>query len=88
MGNLFAPVKDLVGSLYDFLYDAAGKVWNLAKPIIMIGLLVDLVTAKLGWISMILGFFHQALNVIASASWIALLFFGVVVLAYFSRNRG
>lgn len=87
MGNMFAPVKDLVGSLYEFLFDAAGKVWNLAKPIVMIGLLIDLITAKFGWISMMLGFFHQTLDVIATASWITLVFCGIVLLAFFSRNR-
>ncbi|MBI4126586.1 MAG: hypothetical protein HY465_03750, partial [Deltaproteobacteria bacterium] len=62
MMKAFDPVKDLVGSLYDVLFDAANKVWNLVKPILLIGLVFDLVTGKLGWINQLMGYYQQLMQ--------------------------
>lgn len=86
MGKLLAPVKDLIGTLYDFLFDAAQKVWSLAKPVILIGLLIDLISGQLGWISQILEFYHKTLTYTAAAPWFVLVVFGVVALGFFSRK--
>ncbi|MDO8462343.1 MAG: hypothetical protein Q7S98_05740 [Deltaproteobacteria bacterium] len=72
MGKIFQPLQDLIGSVYDLLHDAAEKVWSLAKPIAMIGLLVDFLTGKLGWISSMLGYYKQFLADTSGTSWLVL----------------
>ncbi|MBI4125699.1 MAG: hypothetical protein HY466_07210 [Deltaproteobacteria bacterium] len=86
MEKLFAPLKDLVGAVYGLLYDAATKVWNLAKPVIMIGLLIDLVTAKLGWITHILEYYRRTLEYTGGTHWLVLIIGGLVALAFFSKK--
>lgn len=86
MGNLFSPVKDLVGSVYDLIYDAAQKVWSLVKPILLIGLAIDLVTAKLGWIHTILEYYHRTLDYTAGTSWLVLVIGGMLVLTWFTKR--
>lgn len=86
MGNLFAPVKDLVGGVYDVLFDAASKVWNLAKPVILIGLAVDLVTGKLGWIGTILEYYRRTLEYTAGTSWLVLVIGGMIALTWFAKK--
>lgn len=81
MGKLFEPVHDLISSLYDLLHDAADKVWSLAKPIAMIGLLFDLLTGKLGWIGSILDFYKQFLGHTSGTSWLVLVILGLLVLS-------
>jgi len=85
MGNIFQPVKDLVGHLYDVFFDAAQKVWSLAKPVILIGLTIDFVTGKLGWISQILEYYRQALTYTSGASWFLLLVVALLVLNFFKK---
>lgn len=86
MANLFTPVKDLVDSIYDVLFDAASKVWSLAKPVILIGLAVDLVTGKLGWIGTILEYYRRTLEYTAGTSWLVLVIGGMVVLTWFTKR--
>lgn len=86
MGKIFEPIKDLFGAVYDLLFDAAQKVWSLAKPVILIGLAIDLISGKLGWISQILEFYRQMLDYTAGASWMVLVFAALVVLGYFSKR--
>lgn len=86
MGNLFAPVKDLIGGIYDVLFDAASKVWNLAKPVILIGLAVDLVTGKLGWIGTILEYYRRTLEYTAGTSWLVLVIAGMLALSWFAKR--
>lgn len=86
MSNLFAPIKDLLGSCFDFLSDAAQKVWSLAKPVILIGLLIDLVSAKLGWITQILDVYRRILEATAGTSWVVLLLLAFVVVSFFQRR--
>lgn len=86
MGKIFEPVKDLIGSVYDLLYDAATKVWSLVKPVILIGLLVDLVTGKLGFISQMLEFYRQTLNYTAGTSWLVLIIGGLIVMTWFTKR--
>lgn len=86
MEKLFAPIKDLVGSVYDVIYDAATKVWSLIKPIVLIGLVVDLVTAKLGWIATILEFYRRILDYTGGTHWLVLIIGGLVALAWFSKK--
>ena len=81
MGKLFQPLQDLVGSLYDLLHDAADKVWGLAKPIAMIGLLFDLLTGKLGWISSIMEVYKTFLQHTSGTSWLVLVLAALVVLS-------
>lgn len=87
MDKLFAPLKDLIGSVYDFLYDAATKVWSLAKPIVFIGLLFDLITGKFGWIQSILGIYRQFLSYTSGTHWLVLVLLTVVVVSFFSSKR-
>ena len=86
MDKLFAPIKDLVGGVYGVLYDAACKVWSLAKPVILIGLVVDLVTGKLGWIGSIMEYYRQFLNYTSGTSWMVLLIAGVILFGFFSKK--
>lgn len=86
MGNLFAPVKDLVDGIYDVLFDAASKVWNLVKPVILIGLAVDLVTGKLGWIGTILEYYRRTLEYTAGTSWLVLVIGGMLMLSWFTKR--
>lgn len=86
MANLFTPVKDLVGGIYDVLFDAASKVWSLVKPVILIGLAVDLVTGKLGWIGTILEYYRRTLEYTAGTSWLVLVIGGMVVLTWFAKR--
>lgn len=86
MGNLFAPVKDLVGGIYDVLFDAASKVWSLAKPVILIGLAVDLISGKLGWIGTILEYYRRTLEYTAGTSWLVLVIGGMIVLTWFTKR--
>ena len=86
MEKLFAPIKDLVGGVYGVLYDAATKVWSLAKPVILIGLLFDLVTGKLGWISNILELYRQTLTYTAGTSWLVLTILGCLALTWFTKK--
>ncbi len=81
MEKLLAPIKDLIGSLYDLLFDAAQKVWSLAKPIFLIGVVFDLVTGKLGWINQLLEIYRQVLSTTSGASWLV-----VVVVALLALN--
>jgi len=85
MERLFQPVKDLVAAIYDVIYDAAGKVWNLVKPVVLIGLVVDLVTGQLGWIGQILEYYRLALSYTTGASWLVLVIFAVLFLHFFRR---
>ena len=87
MGNLFTPVKDLVGSIYDVLFDAAAKVWSLVKPILLIGLAIDLVTGKLGWIGTILEYYRRTLEYTAGTSWLVLVIGGLVMLSWCTKNK-
>ena len=86
MGNLFTPVKDLVGSIYDVLFDAATKVWSLVKPVVLIGLTVDLVTGKLGWITTILEYYRRTLEYTAGTSWLVLIIGGLLVMSWFAKK--
>lgn len=86
MENLFAPIKNLVGAVYDVIYDAAQKVWSLIKPVILIGLALDLVTGKLGWIATILEYYRRTLEYTAGTSWLVLVIGGLVVLTFFTRR--
>lgn len=86
MEKLFAPIKDLVGAVYDIVYDAATKVWNLAKPVILIGLLIDLVTHKLGWVDTILEYYRRTLDYTGGTHWLVLIIGGMVLLAWFSKK--
>lgn len=86
MGNLFTPVKDLVGSIFDVLYDAAQKVWSLAKPVILVGLTVDLVTGKLGWIGTILEYYRRTLEYTAGTSWLVLIIGGLLAMTWFAKR--
>ncbi len=86
MGNLFTPVKDLVGGVYDVLFDAATKVWSLVKPILLIGLAVDLVTGKLNWITTILEYYRRTLEYTAGTSWLVLVIGGMIALTWFTRK--
>ena len=86
MEKVFAPIKDLVGAVYGVLYDAAQKVWTLAKPIVLIGLLFDLVTGELGWIGSILDYYRQFLNYTSGTSWLVLVIAGFLVLGFFARK--
>lgn len=79
MGKIFQPLQDLVGGCYDFCYDAACKVWNLAKPLALIGLLFDLMTGKLGWIDHILVNYRAILQHTSGTHWLVLVL-GVLVL--------
>jgi len=81
MGKLFQPLQDLIGSVYDLLHDAADKVLALAKPIAMIGLLVDLLTGKLGWIDNILSYYRAALNYTSGTSWLVLILAALLLLS-------
>ena len=86
MGNLFTPVKDLVGSIYDVLFDAATKVWSLVKPVVLIDLTVDLVTGKLGWITTILEYYRRTLEYTAGTSWLVLIIGGLLVMSWFAKK--
>jgi hypothetical protein len=85
--SLFAPVRDLVGGLYDLLMDSATKVWALAKPVAMIGLLFDLLTSRLGWIDSILAYYHRFMHDTSGASSLVLVLGTVLVLTYFAKSR-
>lgn len=85
--SVFAPVKDLVKGLYDLVMDAATKVWSLAKPIVLIGLLFDLVTAKIGWISNILVYYRQFMHDTSGSAPLVLILGTVLVLTYFAKSR-
>lgn len=80
MGKFLEPVKELVGSLYDLLFDAAQKVWSLVKPVFLIGLAFDLVTGKLGWINQILGVYRQVITDTSGASWLVLIVLAILFL--------
>ena len=82
----FDSVKDLVGSLYDVLYDAANKVWSLAKPVLFVGLVVDLVSGKLGWIGQIVGYYKQIVDYTSGASTLVVVIIGLVVLSWANKN--
>lgn len=86
MSTLFTPVKDLVGNIYDLLFDAAQKVWSLVKPVLFIGLTLDLVTGKLGWIGTILDYYRRTLEYTAGTSWLVLVIGGMLALAYFAKR--
>jgi cobalamin biosynthesis protein CobD/CbiB len=85
MERLFEPIKDLIGALYDLLIDAAEKVWNVAKPVVMIGLLIDLVSGQLGWINQILGYYHQAISYTSGASWLLAILGFLLILHFFKK---
>jgi hypothetical protein len=84
---IFQPVKVLIGTVYDVLFDAAQKVWKLAKPVAMIGLLVDLLTGKLGWIQTMLGYYRTFMHDTSGSSWIVLVLAAVLVLTYMSGGK-
>ena len=86
MEKVFSPVTDLIGSLYDLLFDAATKVWSLAKPVVMIGLLFDLITGHLGWISQILGHYRDFMLFTSQASTLVLIVVAVVTLAFVAKR--
>lgn len=86
MEKLFMPIKDLIDSLYGVLYDAAEKVWNLAKPVVFIGLLYDLVSGKLGWINSILEYYRQTLSYTSGSHWLVLCFVGLIALSFFAKK--
>lgn len=69
---IFVPVRGLINTLYDLLMDASQKVWKLAKPIVMIGLLFDLISGKLGWINTMLGYYRTFMHDTSGASWVVL----------------
>lgn len=85
MEKLFSPIKDLIGGLYDVMYDAAQKVWSLAKPIFLIGVTVDLVTGKLGWINSMLEYYHQTLNYTSGTHWLVMVIGGLFLLSFFGK---
>lgn len=85
MSKFFEPVKDLVASLYDVFHDAAEKVWSLAKPVLLIGLAIDFVSAKLGWITQILEYYRQGLAYTSDASHFVLIL-GALMLLYFFKK--
>ena len=87
MKQLFSPLTELIGSLYDFLYDAAQKVLSLAKPVVVVGLLIDVITGKLGWIDHILEVYHRTLGYTSSASMLVVLFLGLVAVAMFMPKK-
>lgn len=80
MERLLSPIKDLIGSLYDLLFDAAQKVWSLVKPIFLIGIVFDLVTGKLGWINQLLGVYQQVLTSTSGASWLVVFLVALLAL--------
>ena len=86
MEKIFEPIKDLIGSVYNLLFDAATKVWSLVKPIFLIGLVVDLVTGKLGWITQILEFYRQAISYTATASWWLVLVMALLLFHFFRKQ--
>lgn len=86
MGKFFEPIKDLFGAVYDLIYDAATKVWALAKPILLVGLVFDLVTARLGWISQILDVYHRLLEYTAGASWVVVVAIALVFVSLFYKK--
>ncbi|OGP14534.1 MAG: hypothetical protein A3I75_00740 [Deltaproteobacteria bacterium RIFCSPLOWO2_02_FULL_50_16] len=86
MKQLLSPLTDLIGSLYDFLFDAASKVLNLAKPVITVGLLIDVVTGKLGFIDHILDFYQKTLSTTSGASMMVVIVIGIVVLAMVTKK--
>lgn len=85
MNQIFTPVTDLVGSLHQVLHDAAVKVWDLVKPIFLIGVVFDLVTSQLGWIESMLGYYNQFMIYTSGASWLVVLL-GAMMLLSFSRK--
>ncbi len=84
---IFQPVRAMVATLYDVLFDAAQKVWKLARPVAMIGLLFDLLTGKLGWINTMLGYYRQFMHDTSGASWIVLALGTLLILTYFSGGK-
>jgi flagellar biosynthesis protein FliR len=86
MKTLLAPLSDLIASLYDFLIDAADKVLSLAKPVITVGLLIDVVTGKLGWIDHILDLYNKTLSHTSSASMIVVIIVGLILLGYLTKK--
>jgi len=87
MGKLFAPIKDLVGAVYDVLFDAATKVWSLLKPVVLIGLLFDLVTGQLGWITNILTYYDKLLTFTGGAHWLIILVIGLLAVNWFATTK-
>jgi len=85
MEKLFTPVKDLIGSIYDVVYDAAQKVWSLVKPLFLIGVTFDLVTGKLGWVNSLLEYYHQTLNYTSGTNWLVLIIGGLFLLAFCTK---
>ncbi|OGQ05312.1 MAG: hypothetical protein A2W61_03375 [Deltaproteobacteria bacterium RIFCSPLOWO2_01_44_7] len=85
MVKFFEPVKDLVAGLYDVFHDAAEKAWSLAKPVLFVGLAIDLVSGKLGWITQILEYYRQGLAYTAGASHFVLILGALMVLYFFKK---
>ncbi len=84
---IFMPIKGLVAMIYEVLHDAAHKVWDLARPIAMVGLLFDLLTGKLGWISVMLGYYKQFMQDTSGTSSMVLVLGSVLILTYMSGNK-
>ena len=84
---LFEPLKILMNTVYDVLMDAAQKVWRLAKPVAMIGLLIDLLTAKLGWIHTIIGYYNEFMRATSGTSWLVLLLVTVLILSFMHGGK-
>lgn len=83
---IFSPIKELIAHVYDLLFDAANKVWKLAKPVAMIGLLLDFLTGKLGWITTIMNYYRQFMHDTSGASWIVLVVFAMLALTYLTKK--
>lgn len=86
MGKIFEPIKDLFGAVYDLVFDSLQKVLSLAKPVLTVGLLFDLVTGKLGWISQILEVYQRVLSYTAGASWLVVAALVLIAIGYFQQK--
>ena len=86
MKALFTPLIDLVSSLYNFLSDMAKKAMDLAKPVVVLGLLIDLVSGKLGWIDHILAVYRKTLEFTAEAPVLIVVIVAIIILAFIAKK--
>lgn len=87
MERAFAPAKDLVGSVYELLHDAAQKAWSLARPVFFVGLLVDFVTARLGWIDTVMRYYRDFISATSGGSTLVVVLLAILAYTYLGHRR-